>query len=176
MVILRCDRILYISEQTNHFRTEKKMATFRPVFSALRTLNQYHTKQLFYQATRKNVFIFKLFQNTKMLPLLCKRSFSSSPIMSSKDSEEADLEKEESDTEDDGEVNSEEDFINKYAILTVCCCLYCKPCAGTWTPRTDQEKFLLKFPLNTWKVWHLKQPMAMIRCGKSTEEIFQYDT
>jgi len=34
--------------------------------------------------------------------------------MSSKDSEEADLEKEESDTEDDGEVNSEEDFINKY--------------------------------------------------------------
>lgn len=89
------------------------MATFRPIASALRTLNQYHTKQLFFQATRKNIFIVKLLQSDKLAPFMAKRSFSSTPaLLSGKEGDESDLAGSESDTEEE-EVNSEEDFINK---------------------------------------------------------------
>eukprot|EP00090_Calanus_glacialis_P028185 TRINITY_DN4530_c0_g1_i2.p1 TRINITY_DN4530_c0_g1~~TRINITY_DN4530_c0_g1_i2.p1 ORF type:complete len:235 (+),score=67.04 TRINITY_DN4530_c0_g1_i2:64-768(+) len=91
------------------------MASFRPIASALRTLNQYHTKQLFYQPSRKNVFIFKLFQNAKLVqPFMTKRSFSSTPtLMSVKDADENDVDNVD-DVEEDTEKNSEEDFIQKY--------------------------------------------------------------
>ena len=90
------------------------MATFRPIASALRTLNQYHTKQLFYQPSRKNLFIFKLFQNSKLVPsFMTKRSFSSTPtLMSVKDADENDVDNVD-DVEEDTEINSEEDFIQK---------------------------------------------------------------
>jgi len=90
------------------------MATFRPVFSALKTLNQYHTKQLFYQATRKNVFMFKMLQNVRLLPFLTtKRSFSSTPMLLDQESvDETDAKNEDSDSEE--EVDSEEKFIERY--------------------------------------------------------------
>merc|ERR1712192_134673 len=42
-----------------------------------------------------------------------------------------------------------------------------------WIPKTDPEKFILKFPSSTWKVWHLKQLMEISLCGGNIEETFQ---
>jgi len=56
----------------------------------------------------------KLLQSDKLAPFMAKRSFSSTPaLMSGKEGDEGDLAGSESDTEEE-EVNSEEDFINKY--------------------------------------------------------------
>lgn len=86
------------------------MSGIRPLSSALRSLNQFHTKQLFYRAFRKNVLITKQFQNVNVAQFTANRSFSSTIVLNTADEDSIERDEEEEDTE----VNSEEDFINRY--------------------------------------------------------------
>ena len=85
------------------------MSGIRPLSSALRSLNQFHTKQLFCRAFRKNVLITKQFQNVNVVQFTANRSFSSTIVLNTADEDSIERDEEEEDTE----VNSEEDFINR---------------------------------------------------------------
>ena len=84
------------------------MSGIRPLSSALRSLNQFHTKQ-FCRAFRKNVLITKQFQNVNVVQFTANRSFSSTIVLNTADEDSIERDEEEEDTE----VNSEEDFINR---------------------------------------------------------------
>ena len=87
----------------------------RPISSYLRNLKLYHSQQLFAQATRKNVVVFRLLQKPIFKPLMVAstRSLSSSSMLYSN---ENDVEEEfdEENEDDDGEPDSDEVFIQKY--------------------------------------------------------------
>ena len=96
----------------------------------LRGLNLHHTRQILSNgATWKNIFVFKLVQNLRLLPFLSSRLLSTSPsrLLSTSPShhlstspsllnrEEDAVEEEEGEgEEEDGELNSEEEFLKKY--------------------------------------------------------------
>jgi len=88
----------------------------------LRGLNLHHTRQILSNgATWRNIFVFKLVQNLRLLPFLSSRLLSTSPShhLSTSPSllnrEEDAVEEEEGEgEEEDGELNSEEEFLKKY--------------------------------------------------------------
>ena len=76
----------------------------------MRSLNIYHTTQLLNRGvTRKNIFLFKLFQNARLLPFVNRRLINTSPPLQQSD-QDHEIEDEE---EDDGDVNSEEQFLKR---------------------------------------------------------------
>lgn len=102
----------------------------------LRGLHLHHTRQILSNsATRKNILVFKLVQNLRLLPFLSSRLLSTSPphLLSTSPSHhlstspsrllstspsllnrEEDAVVEEEAEEEDGELNSEEEFLKKY--------------------------------------------------------------
>jgi len=104
----------------------------------LRGINLHHTRQILSNgATWRNIFVFKLVQNLRLLPFLSSRLLSTSPsrLLSTSPShhlstspshhlstspsllnrEEDAVEEEEGEgEEEDGELNSEEEFLKKY--------------------------------------------------------------
>ena len=79
-------------------------------FRLMRSLNIYHTTQLLNRGvTRKNIFLFKLFQSARLLPFINRRLLNTSPPLQQSD-QDHDIEEEE---EDDGDVNSEEQFLKR---------------------------------------------------------------
>lgn len=75
----------------------------------IRTMNLYHTTALFKRgASRKNMVLFRLFQNSRLLPLVSHRHLSTTSILLSDTNSE-----EPEDDGDEGELNSEEVFLEK---------------------------------------------------------------
>ena len=83
---------------------------FRPLSNYLRNIKYRNSLQLFHQAERKNLLIFRMLQKPILKPLMTQRYlFTSAPVF-----EEKDLVAERDVDDENEDIDSEEEFIQRY--------------------------------------------------------------
>ena len=84
----------------------------RPISTYLRNVKVRNSLQLLHQANRKNVFLFRILQRPIFKPIMSLRNLSTSHI--TPENEENEVAEREGEEDEEGNVDSEEEFIKKY--------------------------------------------------------------